>query len=149
MQLPVEGSHGRQQVLSVSRATIYVRSEFGFGYSAREVRNLRVSIGPFAQYARGVYFEYTPKGARSARAFVQAYGASLVVIEGWGHALDLGSPFGEPVVDPVSGVTTVSTRAMSCDPSWTTDFRAKLAAYIERTGASKLADFHGHEPGCR
>ena len=81
------------------------------------------------------------------RGFVQAYGPSLVVLEGWGHL----NPDGMWVEERVMGdVTTSESRYSSCDPRWQSDFDSKLEAYLaDKPATVVLHDFRKHQPGCR
>jgi hypothetical protein len=130
----------------MGKVTMYFQG--GFGMAKVEASRAKIEVKPHAQYARGIYVDFLPKRARRERSFVQAYRPSLVVLEGWGHpdpdsAFLPAKPGGEP------GVTVSEGRYSACDPRWQSDFDAKLAAYLEASGAKVLHDFRGHEPGVR
>jgi len=44
-----------------------------------------------------------------------------------------------------NGVTVERGRYMSADPRWRSDFDAKLAAYMETSGAKVAADYRNHK----
>lgn len=132
----------------MDKATMYVRSEFGMGVKKVEVTRLTVEVKPYAQYERGIHATFLPKRMRKLRGLTQAYGPSLVVLEGWGH------PDPDGMWDPATlksdgEVTTQRARYSACDPRWQSDFDAMLEGYVERSGAKVLYDFRKHEPGCR
>ncbi len=130
----------------MGKVTMYFQG--GFGMVKVEATRLEVEVKPHAQYARGVYCSFVPKGKRKERSMVQAYRPSLVVLEGWGHP-DPDSPFLPPEETGTEGVMVSKGRYSACDPRWGSDFAAKLAAYLESTGAKVLHDFRGHDPGVR
>jgi hypothetical protein len=72
--------------LSLDRATIMFKQNMGHAYTVLRVRNLRVYRAPFAQHKAGVYWTYTPNGARSERAFGDGMPSTLLVIDGWKDA---------------------------------------------------------------
>ncbi len=114
------------------------------GMSKVEAKSCEIEVKPFAQYERGIYVKYVPKGKRKAREFVQSYRPSLVVLEGWGHP-EPDSMF----LPSTDGGVTAHGRYSACDPRWEKDLAAKLAEHSEKTGAKVLHDFRGHEPGSR
>lgn len=132
------------------KVTMYFRSEFGMGVKRVEATLHEVSVRQYAQYERGVYARFTPKRMRKERHLVQAYGPSLVILEGWGHPEPDGMflPAVPSSTNP-EDVMVSRGRYSACDPRWQSDFDAKLAAHVESTKAKVLFDFRGHEPGCR
>jgi hypothetical protein len=132
----------------MNKVTMYVRSEFGMGIRKIEAREATVDVKPYAQYARGIFVEFKRARERRARWFVQAYGPSLVILDGWGHP-DPDGMWDESTRSSVGEVETVRGRYAACDPRWQGDFDAKLAAYLEEKGnAILLYDFRRHSPGC-
>ena len=131
----------------MDKVTLYFHG--GFGMSKIEATRLKVEVREHAQYARGVYVEFLPKRARKLRGFVQAYGPSLVVLEGWGHP-DPDDAFLPEEPGQAEDVTIRRGRYSMCDPRWESDFSKKLSAYLDEKGSEILLhDFRGHEPGSR
>ena len=133
----------------MEKVTLYVRSEFGMGVRKIEATKCEVEVKPYAQYERGIFVTLLPKRMRKMRSFVQAYGPSLVILEGWGHP----DPDGmwDPATKRSDGeVETQQARYSACDPRWQADFDAKLDAYLrEKDFRPLLHDFRKHQPGCR
>jgi hypothetical protein len=128
----------------MEKVTVYVRSEFGMGVKRIEATRLSVEVGPYAQYLSGIKVSLLPKRMRRMRGFTQAYGPSLVVLEGWGHPEPDG--MWDPAKERSEGdVTTSEARYSACDPRWQSDFDAKIDAHIAR-GAKVLYDFRKHNP---
>ena len=131
------------------KVTMYVRSELGMGIRKIEAKTATVDVRPYAQYARGIFVTFRRARERRDRSFVQAYGPSLVILEGWGHP-DPDGMFlpGEATGEP--GVTVSRGRYSACDPRWQSDFDARLDAYLETKDRARilLHDFRRHAPGC-
>ena len=104
-------------VATYGQVTLYSSGMFGF--RKQEVRDLTIEVGPYAQYAVALHVRYTPKGARTARGFVaysydsQTVSRAFVIVEGHGRPNVVGA---------------LDERYSSCDPRWSTDFAAWLAA---------------------
>lgn len=128
----------------MDKVTVYVRSEFGMGVNRIEATRLSVEVRPYAQYPAGIKVTLLPKRMRKQRGFTQAYGPSLVVLEGWGHPEPDG--MWDPASEKTEGdVTTSRARYSACDPRWQSDFDMKIDAYIA-SGATVLYDFRKHNP---
>ena len=115
----------RKTVATYGKVTLYSSGMFGF--RKQEVRDLTIEVGPYAQYAVALHVRYTPKGARTARGFVaysydsQTVSPAFVIVEGHGRPNVVGA------LDEQGDGSSVS-RYSSCDPRWSTDFAAWLAA---------------------
>lgn len=121
--------------------TLYHRSMLGH-YVPIEVKDVSVGLIPFAQYANGVRIEFTKKGARSRRAYVETTHPSTILLPGWGHAIT-HEAFTEPI-DTSYGVAISRGRHMSCDPAWDAEFDAMLTAYCAAKGIIPVVDTRSH-----
>ncbi len=121
--------------LSLDKATIMFKQNMSHAYTVLQVRNLRVYRAPFAQHANGVYWAFTPKGARHERAFGDGLPSTLLVVEGWKDAA-VPSAFG-PEAESSPGVFVSKGRAMSCDPIW-----AAEAAATAKSAGPVVFDAH-------
>ena len=113
-----------------------------------EAKDASTDVRPYAQYARGVYCAFRRARERLARGFVQSFQPSLLILEGWGHPEPDGIFEDAPAVAAGEAVSQRG-RYASCDPRWSSDFNGQIDAYIAKTGTKVLADFRGHDPGCR
>ena len=112
------------EVVKHDKCTLYIASEFGFGYKRVEARDVMIEKRPYAQHAEALHVTFTPKGARKERKFVNVAGNSkFYVLDGWGHP-DLGKDLFIKAADGGQ-----ITRYASCDPRWDSDFKAALDAY--------------------
>lgn len=129
---------------------MYVRSEFGMGVKRIEATLHDVGVRQYAQYERGVYARFTPKRKRKERHLVQAYGPSLVILEGWGHPEPDGMflPAEPSKVNP-EDVMVSRGRYSACDPRWQSDIftnstdptvAATLIDAEQRLGLKKTAE---------
>lgn len=124
------------------RATVYLRGMFG--YKRYLVRSVKIARGSYAQYTNAAEVRFVPKGARSERGTVESYAPSCVVIDGWSD-FDPGSPWTAPTRSG-SGVTVQAMRHSSCSDAWSSEFDAALAAHLEKTGETVLADLRRNDP---
>lgn len=53
-----------------SKSTLFVKSEFGFGFNKVECKSVRIEVGSFAQYNKAFHIYFVPKGARKERHIV-------------------------------------------------------------------------------
>lgn len=127
-----------------ARATLYVRGEFLGNIHRVEARNVRIRIVKYAQYAAAVEVTFVPKGARRERVITQAYGPSLVVLDGWGH-FEPGAAFVQVGEADADGTTVSRSRHSSCSEGWAKDFAGELDAYLASTGIEVAADYRGHD----
>jgi len=98
------------EVRNFGLVTIYVRSEFGFGFRKIEASLATLEYRPFAQHARAVHVTFKKRSARSLSSFVRTpFSSEFVILAGWGHQV---------------------SRHLSCDPKWTTEFVEKLDDYV-------------------
>jgi hypothetical protein len=126
------------------KATLYYRG--GFGATIRqEVREVRVSRRPWAQYESAVICESLAPRKRKWNNTVHSYQPYLVVLEGWGHP-DPASPWTNTQVG--NGVITQQGRYSYCDERWDTDFDAELARYLEANPQVKVLGDYRHTQGC-
>lgn len=109
-----------------------------------ECRTLTIEIGPYAQHENAVKLTWIAKGQRREREMVQTTFANAVVLAGHGH-LDPDGAFLPERPGATPGVTVTQSRYRSCDSRWQGDFSAKLAAYLEATGAKVEVDYRNHE----
>jgi hypothetical protein len=128
--------------VKAEKATIFVRSDMGFGIRKYEVRNLRIEIAPYAQHSNAVKATFTYRGHRKSSSLVETFRPTLVVVQGWGHDLTPDSMFGATTKG--DGVETTMSRYSSCDSRWDSDFAAKLDAYLANSDASLVADYRKH-----
>jgi hypothetical protein len=77
---------------SVEKGTIYHRTAIGI--KKIEAREIKWSIGEFAQYTNGIIITFIPKRKKLER-LMETADSNIVIFEGWGHP--------EP---PTAGVTT-------------------------------------------
>jgi hypothetical protein len=68
----------RTVLLTYGKSTLFVKSEFGFGFNKVEVKSVRIEVGTFAQYNKAYHVYFVPKGARKERHVV-IYGYSDIV----------------------------------------------------------------------
>jgi hypothetical protein len=132
----------KTQALPRQKVTLYFRGEFFGNYQKVEASALNIEIRNYAQYSSAVSATFTPKGARLPRGKWFTYEPSLVVLAGWGHFEP--APMMAETGEEVAGVAVSESRRTACDDGWAVEFREMLAAYIEKTGARVLHDFHGH-----
>ena len=127
--------------------TLYFRQEMMPGYSQVEVTHLKLEQGKWAQYSNAVIGSYTRKRCkRSTMLPAQSSFPSLVVLRGWGHPA-APSILDESTRQEGDGTSSVWARYSSCDPRWSSDFRASLARYVESSGAQVVFDFHDLQAG--
>jgi hypothetical protein len=116
------------EVKKYDRATIYVRSEFGFGFRKIEARDIELEYRPYAQHANAIHVTFTKKGARSRSSFVRTpHSSEFVILEGWGHPDFTGDIFVRSDDEVTQGAVS---RHLSCAPEWTTEFLAKFDNYV-------------------
>jgi hypothetical protein len=139
--------------------TLYVESEFGFGYRKIECRTLTVEIRKYAQYEAAVDLCFVPKGKRKERQVIEAYKPSAVILSGFGHP-EPPDAFTKAVTTTNADgteVTTSQSRGLSNDPMYANEFGKMLAEYLKDTkklhfsgalpgpnGSYVLRDFRGH-----
>ncbi len=123
------------------KVTIYFRSEMFGNYLKIEARSYFTEIKPYAQYPSAVKFSWVPKGARSARAFIQTYRPSLLILDGHGHP-DPAPMFGEEKDE--GGVSARRSQHLSFSEEWDTEFNEMIRAHVVATKAKVLADFRDH-----
>lgn len=130
----------RSETLAIvlPKATIMSQGEFGMAYHVTQVRDLRVHVGPYAQYLSAVHASFVVKGQRKRRGLVQGYAPNLIVIDGWA---DVAVPdmFHAPVQG--DGVSTQTGRGLSCSPMWGNEARSAVAA----SGVKVVRDFREHK----
>lgn len=115
----------KTEILSITGAvTVYLPGGLG-AWNRHEMRNLRVMVGPYAQYKRAYFLYFTPKGKRNPRALVLTYMPQGLVAEG--HGLPECPDAFAPAVAVGNGVSISQGRRMSCDPGWDSEARAALA----------------------
>lgn len=118
------------------RATLYVAREFGFGFGRVEAREVTIEERPYAQYPTALHVTFMPKGARRERGFVCAgINSGFVVLAGWGHPDLTGDIYG-----PENAHGSRHGRHTAFSSAWMTEFRARLAAHLGKTGARVLRD---------
>jgi hypothetical protein len=100
------------------------------------VRDLEVTVGPYAQYVAALHVRYTRKGARNVVGFAQTSHPTLVVLDGWVD-VKIAS-----IWAPGDGVSQHS-RGRAFDEVWDKDFDAALASAIA-DGAVVMRDYRGH-----
>lgn len=124
------------------KVTIYKRGAFGI--SKIEAKRLYIKLAPWAQYRSAVQVSFLEKGKRKEHGFVDSHNPSTLVLAGWGH-IDPDSSFlpEEPGATPE--IVVSKGRYGACDPRWQSDFDAKIAAYLEASGARVIADYRGHD----
>lgn len=116
------------EIKKFDRVTIYVRSEFGFGFRKVEARDVVLEYRPCAQHAKAVHVTFTKKGARSRSSFVRTpHSSEFFILEGWGHPDFTGDIFVRSDDEVTQGAVS---RHLSCAPEWTTEFEAKLDDYV-------------------
>ena len=124
-------------VIVLAKATIVSKCEFGFSHRVTHVRDLRVHIGPCAQYSAAVHASFVVKGQRKRRGLIETYNPSLIVLEGWVN-VDVGDMFGEGVTE--NGTTAKMSRHLGFSDAWGEEARAAVKA----SGAKVVRDFWGH-----
>jgi hypothetical protein len=127
------------------KATLYVKNEFLGNVQRVEVREVRVSRQPWAQYKSAVICKYLLPRKRNWRKRTESYLPYLVVLEGWGHP-DPASPWTN--IQQGNGVTTSQGRHSSCSTAWDTDFDGELARYLEANPKAKVLGDYRHTQGC-
>ena len=135
MPLPVSMLPQVAPIVSLPKATLLFKHNMAHAYTVVQARDVKVFRAPFAQHADGVYWTFTPKGARSARTFGDGGDTTLVVVDGWQDA-QVPSEY-HPSVETSPGVTVAKGRAMSCSSLWADEARAAARA------AGKVV-FDGH-----
>ena len=130
-------SDTRNAPITLARATLLTRGPFG--YSVMLVRDLTVTIRPYAQYSHAVEIRFTEKGKRKASGFMETYKPGLVVLEG--HVeVKLESAMEHCAGSP--GVTCSRTRYESYDSRYDSDF----ARWLDASKLTVARDFRGHNP---
>lgn len=134
----------RKVLAEAKTATIYYMGDFGLGYARREVRDVVVKCGKFAQYDHALFIEFTDKGKRTRRLLTQDYKPNVVILAGHGHF--------EPAdcfVETSPGVR--ESRYSSFDDRYASDFAADLAGYMIDSRAEMVFDGRGWNSyrGCR
>jgi hypothetical protein len=124
-------------------ATLYFQGDLGMAYRKLEARDVELFVRPYAQYSAAVRVRFIPKGARHPREMWLTYGPKLVILAGHGHP----EPNGMWTAPESSstGVTTQMSRHAAFSDEWEKEARDMLAAYVARSGARVLADFHGYD----
>jgi hypothetical protein len=113
-------------VFETGKATLYVTSDFGFGYTKIEVKSIKVTERPYAQYDKAFKVTYVRAGKRKAQDFF-AYGRNgrFIIVEGWGRFNVADWMTRETEAD---GTELGHSRHLSCDPAWDDEFDAALKA---------------------
>lgn len=117
------------------KCTVYTSGMFGIRKT--EVRQVKVELGPYAQYSEAVHVTYLEKGKRKARAMVEGYRPYFLVLEGWGHPDPAG------MWEESSSAELKVSRYSACDPRWQDDFDAKIGSYLASGKARVLVDIRG------
>jgi len=110
-----------------------------FGIRVTEAWLLDHGTRKWAQYDRAPFVNFIPKGKRKAVTFLEGYNPYIVILAG--HNLDLQKAVDDQFVTSAGstpGVTITSSRYLSCDPRYSTDFNAVLAA---RSDLTVIADY--------
>lgn len=128
--------------MKTGKVTMYVKGEFLGNVVKIEAKEAEIEIKPFAQYTKAVHVTFKKPRQKKARCLVQSYSPSLLVLEGWGHP-DPASPW-TPPVERENGVTVRESKYSSCDERWQSDFNGTMAEYLEKNGATVVADFRAH-----
>jgi hypothetical protein len=113
-------------VFETGKATLYVTSDFGFGYTKIEVKSVKVVERPYAQYPTAFHVTYVRAGKRKAQDFY-AYGRNgrFILVEGWGR-FNVADWMDRSV--EADGTQIGVSRRLSCDPGWDDEFDAALVA---------------------
>jgi len=113
-----------------ARATIYINTMFG--WIRQEARDVSHSVGPYAQYRKGVHVVFTPKGARKPRGFSLGSDPAVVILQGWGHP--------DPDAREESNFfSMLGTKQQA-------DFASCLERHFRDVSTVILADYRGHDP---
>lgn len=126
-------SDTRNAPITLARATVLTRGPFG--YSVTLVRDLTVTIRPYAQYSHAVEIRFTEKGKRKAGGLMETYRPGAVILEGH-HEIKL-----ESAMDDLGGGCSM-TRYASFDSRYDSDF----ARWLDASKLTVARDFRGHNP---
>lgn len=126
------------------RVTLYFNGEMFGNYHKVEASAFDFEIRNYAQYPSAVRLTYVPRGARVGREKWFTSYPSLVILDGWGHPEP--APMMGPTDERVAGVTVSKSRFSAFDGGWKAEFRAMLAAHVEKSGATVILDLHDHSP---
>jgi hypothetical protein len=138
-----------QPFLCLAKATLYFQGGFGLKIHKVEVRDLVIELKRYAQYQRAVIATFVPKGKRNKRELVQERCPSLIVLEGWGHALEPDGMYDPARTTRRGAVTAHVGRYSACDPRWVGDFAERLRSYSEETSTKPAANFIGFDTQAR
>ena len=127
-----------QEKTTHKKVTLYM--EGGFGYTKTEVKEFEYWRAEYAQYKNAVRFRFLAPRKRKWQGGTLTYNPTMVVLDGWGH-MDPDDPMTAPRTEGVFEVR--ETRHSMFDKAYGEEFAAKLAAYLETSGATVLADFRG------
>lgn len=111
----------------LAKATVFMPG--GYGWVKREVNDLVLWTGKYAQYDNALHVQFREKGKRKTHANVYGYNPRIVVFEGWGIDLDVEDPFEAPKASSVPGVTIQKGKRLSQDSGWDTEMGARVANY--------------------
>lgn len=115
----------RTQIFEAQAATVFTMG--GFGASKREVRNVKVETGKYAQYDKAYFVTFTEKGKRKAVCNVLYYKPFLLITRA-SVSLTPDDPF-TPVETSVPGVSVKRTRFSSFDPAYEAEFKTKAKTF--------------------
>jgi hypothetical protein len=110
-----------------------------FGIRVTEAWLLDHGTRKWAQYDNAPFVEFVVKGKRKPQTYLEGYNPYLVILAG--HDLDLQKAVDDQFVSSpgaTAGVTVTCSRYLSCDPRYSTDFNAVLAA---RSDLTVVADY--------
>lgn len=126
--------------LEAVNATIYTRG--GFSYTRTEVRLVRVTCGPYAQYQRALKLEWLAKGKRKPEGVWLSYDPKCVILRGQGH------PVPRHFMEDKGGGVSES-RASCFSPQWCEEFAQLIDPYIAANPSQLLADYRGFDTRAR
>lgn len=127
-----------------SNATLFTRSDFGFGYGRTLCRSVKVETGvKWAQYDNATRVTFVPKGKRSERQFVSYhYGSGVhnpfVLLAGF-HPDFAPSAFDD------KGDGCSESRHLSCSPEYDYEFNRAFGNYaVELSGEVEILHDERH-----
>ena len=118
--------------------TIYTQG--GFGITRTDVKTLTIETTKWAQYPSALKVTFKQPRQRNMRGMYLTYAPFLVVVRRE-DAIDPDDAFLPAQPGATPGVSIARGRYSACDPRWTSDFAAKLAA----RGIEPLFSAEGHD----
>lgn len=121
-------------------ATIYVTSEFMGNVNKIECKLIQHGKRPYAQYDDATFVYYIPKGKRNQSAFVKGYKPYVLILKGHGHP----SPeelFSVSLPPSSTGLKSSTSKYMSFDDRYKTDFDAVIDGYLTEKPDLVIADY--------